>query len=158
MVHGDPASDLPAVALALDATFVIRGPAGVRTVGAREFFLGFLETAVEPDEIVTEIRVPVCGEGFGFEKFTRRAQDWAIVGVAVANTPSGVGVGLVNMGSTPLRAAAVEEALGAGASAAQAAEGASVGTEPTEDLNATREYRAHLARVLTRRALLAAGH
>jgi carbon-monoxide dehydrogenase medium subunit len=158
IVHGDPASDLPAVALALDATVVVRGPSGTRTVAAREFFLGFLETAVGADEIVTEIRVPVCREGFGFEKFTRRAQDWAIVGVAVANRPDGVGVGLINMGSTPLRATLVEAAIEGGAAAAEAAEQAAGGTAPTDDLNASGAYREHLARVLTRRALAAAGH
>jgi carbon-monoxide dehydrogenase medium subunit len=158
IVHGDPASDLPAVMLALNATFVVQGSAGERIIAAADFFRGFLETAVESDEILTEIRVPVCLGGFGFEKFTRRAQDWAIVGVAVANRPDGVGVGLVNMASTPLRAIEVEASIAAGASAADASLAAASGTEPTDDLNASREYREHLARVLTRRALVAAGH
>ncbi len=158
IVHGDPASDLPAVALALDAHLVVVGPSGERTIPAREFFLGFLETAIGPDEILTEIRVPRTAGAFGWEKFTRRAQDWAIVGVAVVNTSVGVGVGLVNMGSTPLRASGVEAALASGATADQASAEAAVGTEATSDLNASREYREHLARVLTKRALVSAGH
>jgi aerobic carbon-monoxide dehydrogenase medium subunit len=153
VAHGDPASDLPAVLLALDATFVVRGPGGERTVAASEFFQGFLETALEPDELLIEIRVPKVGAtGFAYEKFNRRAQDWAIVG-ALAVRNGTTRVALVNMGSTPLRAAGVEEALAGGASAAEAAERAAEGTEAPADLNATPEYREHLARVLVRRAL-----
>jgi carbon-monoxide dehydrogenase medium subunit len=152
--HGDPASDLPAVLLALDATFVARGPSGERTVAAAEFFHGFLETALGPDELLCEIRVPKSGpNGYAYEKFNRRAQDWAIVGALAARVDGDTRVALVNMGSTPLRATAVEQALAQGASAADAAAHAAEGTEPTQDLNASPEYREHLARVLVRRAL-----
>jgi aerobic carbon-monoxide dehydrogenase medium subunit len=152
--HGDPASDLPAVLLALDATFVVRGPNGERTVPAPDFFVGFLETALAPDELLTEIRVPKTGtNGFNYQKFNRRAQDWAIVGAVAAKVNGATNVALVNMGSTPLRAKGVEDALAQGASAADAAEKAAEGTEPAQDLNASPEYREHLARVLVRRAL-----
>lgn len=157
LVHGDPASDLPAAVLALGGTFVVAGAAGTREVHADDFFQGFLETAIEPDEVLTEIRVPFAFDGAGFEKFTRRAQDWAIVGVAVARRGDEPGVALVNMAPTPLRALAVESALRGGASAAVAAEVADEGTEPTSDLGASSEYRRHLARVLVRRALEQAG-
>ncbi len=153
IAHGDPASDLPAVLLALRASLVVRGPAGERTVAVDDFFTGFLETAVGPEELLTEIRIPkATGAGFSFQKFARRAHDWAIVGVSLV-TGDRPGVGLVNMGSVPLRAAAVEAAVASGASAAEAAEAAIEGTEPTADLNASVEYRRHLVRVLTRRAL-----
>jgi aerobic carbon-monoxide dehydrogenase medium subunit len=156
VAHGDPASDLPALLLALDATFMIRGTGGERTVEARDFFHGFLETALEPDELLTEIRVPkLPGAGFSYQKFNRRAQDWATVG-AMAVRDGETRVALVNMASTPVRATAVEEALAGGASPAEAAERAAEGTEPPGDLNATPEYREHLARVLVRRALEAA--
>jgi carbon-monoxide dehydrogenase medium subunit len=151
--HGDPASDLPALLLALDAVFVVQGPSGERTVSATEFFRGFLETVLEPDELLTAIRVPkIPGAGFSYQKFQRRAQDWAIVG-AMAVRNGSTRVALVNMGATPLRAVAVEEALGGGASVAEAAEHAADGTDPSADINATPEYREHLARVLVRRAL-----
>jgi len=154
--HGDPASDLPALLLALDATFVVQGPGGERTVAAAEFFRGFLETALEPDELLTEIQVPKSsGAGFSYQKFQRRAQDWAIVG-AMAVRNGDTRVALVNMGTTPIRAVAVEEELAGGASMADAAERAAEGTEPSGDINATPEYREHLARVLVRRALEAA--
>jgi aerobic carbon-monoxide dehydrogenase medium subunit len=156
VAHGDPASDLPALLLALDATFVIRGTGGERTIEARDFFRGFLETALEPDELLSEIRVPkLPGAGFSYQKFNRRAQDWATVG-AMAVRNGETRVALVNMASTPVRAAGVEDALAAGASATEAAERAAEGTEPPGDLNATPEYREHLARVLVRRALDAA--
>jgi carbon-monoxide dehydrogenase medium subunit len=160
LAHGDPASDLPAALLALRATLVVRGPGGERSIAADDFFTGFLETALAPDEIITEIQVPtVPGVGWAFEKFNRRAQDWAIVGVTavLSNGDVGPGVGLVNMGSQPLRAAGVEEALRSGSSAADAAARADEGTEPPDDLNASPEYRRHLARVLVRRALEQAG-
>lgn len=160
IAHGDPASDLPAALLALRATLVARGPGGEREIPADGFFTGFLETALAPDEVLTEVRVPaVPGVGWAFEKFNRRAQDWAIVGVAAVLTDgaTGPGVGLVNMGSLPLRAAGVEEALRSGAPVADAAARADEGTEPPNDLNASPEYRRHLARVLVRRALEAAG-
>ena len=154
VAHGDPASDLPAALLALDATFVAQGPSGTREIPAADFFQGFLETALAPDELLTEIRVPKPGPtGFAFEKFNRRAQDFATVGAVAARTNGATHVALVNMGSTPLRAAGVEAALAQGASPADAAAHAAEGTEPTSDLNATPEYREHLARVLVRRAL-----
>jgi carbon-monoxide dehydrogenase medium subunit len=160
VAHGDPASDLPAALLALRATMVVRGPGGEREIAADDFFTGFLETALAPDEVLTEIRVPaVPGVGWAFEKFNRRAQDWAIVGVTavLGNGSAGPGVGLVNMGSLPLRAAGVEDALRSGSSAADAAARADEGTEPPDDLNASPEYRRHLAQVLVRRALETAG-
>lgn len=153
LAHGDPASDLPAACLALRATFTVVGPAGQRTIAAEDFFQGFLETALRPDEVLTEVAVPkTSGAGWSFQKFNRRAQDWAIVGVAAVRNGT-TGIALVNMGSTPLRASAVEAALAAGASDAEAAEHAADGLEPPEDLNASVEYRQHLARVLVRRAL-----
>ncbi len=158
VAHGDPASDLPAALLALDATFVVQGQSGTREVAARDFFQGFLETALAADELLTEIRVRKAGPaGFDFQKFNRRAQDWAIVGAVAARVNGSMRVALVNMGSTPLRATAVEEALASGASTADAAQRAADGTEPNADLNASVEYRQHLARVLVRRALEAAG-
>ncbi|HXY94796.1 MAG TPA: xanthine dehydrogenase family protein subunit M [Acidimicrobiia bacterium] len=157
LAHGDPASDLPAVVLALGGTLVARGPGGERTIAAADFFEGFLETALAPDEVLTEVRVrKTNGAGWAFEKFNRRAQDWAIVGVA-AVTGDDPGVALVNMGSTPVRASAVEQRLAGGASATDAAQAADEGTDPPSDLNASPEFRRHLARVLTRRALERAG-
>ncbi len=154
--HGDPASDLPAVLLALDATLVVRGPNGERTIPVADFFVGFLETALAADELLVEVRVPKTGAtGFSYQKFNRRAQDWAIVG-AVAVRNGSTRVALVNMGSTPVRASGVEEAIAAGSSAVEAATRAAEGTEAPSDLNATPEYREHLARVLVRRALEAA--
>jgi len=157
LAHGDPASDLPAAVLALGGTLVARGPSGERSIPAGEFFTGFLETALAPDELLTEIRVPkVAGAGWSYQKFNRRALDWAIVGVAAVRNGT-TGVALVNMGSTPIRAGAVEQALASGASAADAARAAAEGTEPPTDLNASPEYRRHLAQVLVRRALEEAG-
>jgi carbon-monoxide dehydrogenase medium subunit len=156
LAHADPASDLPAVVLALGGTLVARGPAGEREIPAGEFFRGFLESSLASDEMLTEIRVPkMGGGGWSYQKFTRRAIDWAIVGVAAVRSEGGAGTGiaLVNMGSTPLRAIAVEEALAGGAPRAEAAGVADVATEPPSDLNAGPEYRRHLARVLVRRAL-----
>ncbi|MFZ6005255.1 MAG: FAD binding domain-containing protein [Actinomycetota bacterium] len=153
IAHGDPASDLPAVLLALSATLVARGPGGDRTIEVDDFFTGFLETALEPTEVLTEIRVPkVGGAGWSFQKFNRRAQDWAIVGVALVSNGS-PGIGLVNMASRPVRAAAAEAALGSGASPADVASVADEGAEPSADLNASAEFRRHLARVLVRRAV-----
>jgi carbon-monoxide dehydrogenase medium subunit len=157
LAHGDPASDLPAVVLALGGTLVAQGPGGTREIAATDFFQGFLETALAPDELLTEIRVPKAPGGWSYQKFNRRAQDWAIVGACVARVNGGTGVGLVNMASTPVRAGAVEAALAAGASAADAAEVAAEGTEPSADLNASADFRRHLARVLVRRALEEAG-
>jgi carbon-monoxide dehydrogenase medium subunit len=164
LAHGDPASDLPAVVLAADATLVARGAGGEREIPAGEFFRDYLETALAPDEVVTAVRFPdgVEGWGHGYEKFNRRKEDWAMVAVcALARVEDGtfadVRVGLTNMGSTPLRARAVEEALrGQPASAeaiARAAEQAAEGTSPPADLNASADYKRHLARVLCRRAL-----
>jgi carbon-monoxide dehydrogenase medium subunit len=161
LAHGDPASDLPAVVLALGATLVVRGPGGERTIPAAEFFTGFMETALAADEVLTEVRVPrLAGAGWSFQKFNRRAQDWAIVGVAAVKTGSnghGAGVALVNMASTPVRASAVEAALANGATAAEAAAHAADGLEPPRDINAGPEFRRHLAQVLVRRALEEAG-
>ena len=150
IAHGDSASDLPAAVLALGATLVIQGPRGTRTVEATSFFKGFLETDLAPDEMLTEVRLPKTnGAGWSYQKFNRRAQDWAIVGVAAV----GGNVALVNMASTPVRAPGVESALAAGASPADAAAHAVDGLEPPGDLNATPSFRAHLATVLVRRAL-----
>jgi len=150
IAHSDPASDLPAVILALDATLVARGPSGEREIAAGDFFEGLFETVLEPDELLTEIRVPKpAAAGWSFQKFTKRAIDWAIVGVAV----QGGAVALVSMGPTPVRAAAAEAALAGGASPAEAAALAAEGTSPGEDINATPAYREHLARVLVGRAL-----
>jgi aerobic carbon-monoxide dehydrogenase medium subunit len=158
LAHADPASDLPAVCLALDATFVAQGSEGSREIPATTFFTGFLESTLAPDELLVEVRVPkVAGLGWSFQKFNRRAQDWAIVGVAAVVGNGHTGVALVNMGSTPLRALAVEQALASGASATDAAAVADEGTEPTGDINASAEFRRHLARELTERALSAAG-
>jgi carbon-monoxide dehydrogenase medium subunit len=150
LVHSDPAGDLPAVILVLDATLVARGPSGRREIPAGEFFQGLFETALEPGELLTEIRIPKPAQaGWSFRKFTKRAIDWAIVGAAV----QGDQVALVHMGSTPLRATAVEQALAGGAAPADAAAHAAEGTSPPEDINADREYREHLARVLVARGL-----
>ncbi len=154
VAHGDPASDVPAVLLALDATFAVTGPNGSREIAARDFFEGFLETALEPDELLTEIRVPKTGSnGWSYQKFNRRAQDWAIVGALAARVGGSTRVALVNMGATPLRAAGVEAVLAEGGGVADAASRAAEGTEAPADLNASSEYREHLARVLVRRAL-----
>jgi aerobic carbon-monoxide dehydrogenase medium subunit len=148
--HADPAADLPMALVALGGSVVLQGHAGTRTVAAGEFFQGYFETALAPDELVTAVRVPRRpGAPWGYQKFVRRANDWAIVGVAAVDGR----VALASMGPTPLRATATEEALAAGASAAEAAELAADGTSPGEDMHADREYRRHLARVLTRRAL-----
>jgi carbon-monoxide dehydrogenase medium subunit len=154
IAHADPASDLPATTIALGADYVIAGPSGSRTVPAREFYRGFLESVLAVDEVLTEIRVPkMHGAGWGFHKFNRRAQDWAIVGVAAWRRGAESGIGLVNMGSTPILASAVSEALAAGASIDDAARHAADNAEPQADLNASVEYRTHLAHILTRRAL-----
>lgn len=168
LAHADPAGDLPAVALALDAEFVIAGLGGARrTVPASEFFVDYLTTAIEEGELLVEVRVPKLGSDWGtrYEKFNRVAQAWSIVAVAAAVRREGgriteARIGLTNMGSVPIRASAVEAALvGADVSmetvtgaAAQAAEG----TDPSSDLNAQADYRQHLAKVLTKRALVSA--
>jgi carbon-monoxide dehydrogenase medium subunit len=157
LAHGDPASDLPAVCLALRATFVVAGPSGERQIPATDFFTGFLETSLGADEILTEIRLPkITDARWSFQKFTLRAQDWAIVGVAAVRNGT-TGVALVNMAETPVVAAGVEAALAAGASAVEACAHASDGLEPPNDVRASREYRQYLASVLVRRALEEAG-
>ena len=163
LAHGDPASDLPGVVLALDGELSATGPNGERTIAAADMFEDYLTTALEPDEVLTAITVPDPAEwSFGYEKFTRRAEDWAMVGVAAllkveGGSISDARVGLTHMSSTPLRATAVEDALKGGDASkeaiASAAEHAAEGTDPPGDLNATSEYKQHLARVLTRRAL-----
>ncbi len=167
LAHGDPAGDLPAVAVALGATMVARGLGGERRIAASDFFLDYLTTALQPGEILTGVRVPKLGGdwGYRYEKFHRTAQAWAIVGVAaLARRSNGqvaeARVGLTNMGSVPVRASAVEAAA-AGAEATRdalkaAAAGAADGTEPPADLHGAPDYRRHLARVLTGRALAAA--
>jgi carbon-monoxide dehydrogenase medium subunit len=150
LAHADPASDLPAAVLALGGTVVLRSPRGERHVPITGFYTGVFSSVKEPDELIVEIRVPrTGGVGWAYEKFVRRAMDWAIVGVAVVDGR----VGLVNMGSTPLRASQTEAALADGASIEEAAALADERTEPPADTAATTEYRRHLARVLTRRAL-----
>lgn len=154
LAHGDPASDLAATVLALGGTLVAEGPKGVREIEAGSFWKGFLETEIAGDEMLTEVRVPVTGAaGWSFQKFNRRAMDWAVVGVAAVHGAGMSGIGLVNMDSRPVRAAVVEEALRSGAGAGEAAEHAAEGCTPPSDSSASAEYRRHLARVLVRRAL-----
>ena len=158
--HGDPASDMPAVMLALGADLVVRGKGGERVVPAAEFFTGVFETALSPDEVLVEVRVPKLGAstGWAYLKANRRAQDWATVGVAALvhrdnGSVAGASIGLVNMGATPLRAKAAEDALAGGSTPADAAAQVTEGTEPPSDQAGSSEYRAHLAQVITRRAL-----
>jgi aerobic carbon-monoxide dehydrogenase medium subunit len=164
LAHGDSASDLPTVLLATEGEVTARGTGGQRTIAAADLFQDFLTTSLAHDEVITEVRLPALdGYGFGYEKFSRRAEDWAMVGVCalVKTAEDGscedVRIGLTHMGSTPLRAGAAEEALrGQGLDAdsiARAAEQAADGTEPPGDLNATPDYKRHLARTLTGRAL-----
>lgn len=154
IAHADPASDLPATTLALGATYVVQGPNGTRQIAAADFYQGFLTSALEADEMLTEIRVPkMNGAGWSFQKFNRRAQDWAIVGVAAWRRNGDSGVALVNMGSTPVMASSVSSALAGGASIEDAAQQAAAEADPQADLNASIEYRNHLAKVLVKRAL-----
>ena len=167
VAHADPAGDLPAALVALDASFVAQGPNGQRVIPAAAFFEYYLTSALEPTEVLTEIRVPKLGPGWGwhYEKFVRRSCDWAIVGVAAAvrrsnGTISEARIGLCNMGPTPLRAVSTESAL-AGVEVTEAAVEAAAQSagdvpEPPSDLVATPDYRRHLARVLTRRSVLKA--
>jgi carbon-monoxide dehydrogenase medium subunit len=167
LAHADPAGDLPAVALALDAELRVLGPVGERTVAARDFFRDYLTTALAPDEILISVSIPKLGDGWSthYEKFNRVAQAWSIVAVAAAvqrsnGTITQAKIGLTNMGSTPLRASGVEQAL-AGAEASVAAvtaasARAAEGTSAPSDLAAKGDYREHLATVLTRRAVVAA--
>ena len=166
LAHADPAGDLGAPVLALDAQLVVAGPAGTRTVAARDFFVGLFETAIGEDEILTEVRLPKhTGWGARYEKFVRVAHQWPIVAVAATvrvegGTIAEARIGLTNMGATPLRAHAVEEALAGQPltddAVRRAAALAAEGTDPPSDLNGDAEYRRHLATVLTRRAVLAA--
>ena len=158
LAHGDPASDLPAAIIALRGSMVVQGSSGTREVPVDDFFTGFLETTIGEDELLTEVRIPKAPDArWSFQKFNRRAQDWAIVGAAVIVNGDTCGVGLVNMDSRPVRAGAVEAAVASGASAAEAAALAADGLEPPSDLNAGVDYRCHLARVLTRRGLEESG-
>jgi carbon-monoxide dehydrogenase medium subunit len=150
--HADPAADLPAAVLASGGAIIAQGPNGRREISVDDFFVGYFETALTPGELLTEIRVPRGRVNWHYEKFVRRANDWAIVGVATA----GGRIAFANMGSTPLRAVAAEQAFAAGAPADEAAELAAEGTSPVADMHADQDYRRHLARVLTRRSLLAA--
>jgi carbon-monoxide dehydrogenase medium subunit len=152
VAHADPASDLGTILLTLDADFVARGPDGERTIASSEFFTGPFESALTPQELLVEIRVPKV-EGGRYLKHVRRQQDWATVAVAAARLNGTVHVGLAAMGGTPLRARAVEEAVAAGASPADAATHAAEGADPPSDISGSSEYRAHLAQVLTRQAL-----
>ncbi|WP_021594085.1 FAD binding domain-containing protein [Actinomadura welshii] len=167
LAHADPAADLPAVALALDALLLVRSVRGEREIPASEFFVDWMTSAMEPDELLVGVRVPKMGAGWGvhYEKFHRTAQAWAIIGVACAVRRDGDGieearVGLTNMGPKPVRADAVETAVRGGAASEDAfrtaAAQAAAGTEPPTDLHGSSEYRAHLATVLTARALAAA--
>ncbi|MGH3825220.1 MAG: FAD binding domain-containing protein [Pseudonocardiaceae bacterium] len=166
LVHADPAGDLLAPAVALDAEMIIAGPGGRRTVPAAEFFVGLFTTAVGPDEVLIEVRIPKkTGWGAHYEKFNRVAQAWSIVAVAAAVRTEGTSiaearVALTNMAATPVRAVGVERALvGQPADVATiraAAEHAAEGTSPSSDGNADADYREHLARVLTGRAVAAA--
>jgi carbon-monoxide dehydrogenase medium subunit len=167
LAHGDPASDMPTVLLALEGEVSAQGPNGLRTIAAADLFQDYLTTSLAHDEVITEVRLPATdGWGYGYEKFTRRAEDWAMVGVCALVKRAGDGscedvrIGLTHMASTPLRATAAEAALRGQAldanSIGAAAEQAAEGTDPPGDLNATPDYKRHLARVLTRRALEAA--
>jgi carbon-monoxide dehydrogenase medium subunit len=164
LAHGDPASDLPTVFLACEGTVTVTGNGGTREVAAADLFQDYLTTAVGDDEVLTEVRVPdFDGWGSSYVKFTRRAEDWAMVAVCamVKKAPDGscedVRVALTNMGSTPIRAGGTESALrGQGLDPGvitRASELAADDTEPPGDLNASPDYKRHLARVLTRRAL-----
>ena len=159
VAHGDPASDLPTVLMALDAELVVQGPEGEQTIAAAEFFRGVFETSLGPQEVLTEIRVPKLGPaGWSYLKFTRRAQDWATVGVAAVvrgsnGTIENVAIALTNMSPTPIRARAAEEALRTPDDVGAAAQVVAEGSDPPSDTSGSAEYRRHLATVLARRAL-----
>ncbi|MFM8998695.1 MAG: FAD binding domain-containing protein [Actinomycetota bacterium] len=155
VAHADPASDLPTVLLALDATFVVRGPKKERRVAAADFFRGLFTADLAHDELLAEIRVPATGaQGWSYQKFRRRAQDWAVVGVAVlTGNGDGPAVALTNMADRPMRAAGVEAALAGGADAATASARAAEGTSPASDAFASAEYRSEVSSVIVRRAL-----
>jgi carbon-monoxide dehydrogenase medium subunit len=150
VAHSDPASDLPTALLALDGSVVVEGPSGRRSIAVTEFWLGFFDTALETDELVVELRVPRTGDaGWGYEKFTRRENDWPIVAAAAVQGR----VALANMAGSVVRATATEAALARGASIGEAAAVADQGLAPSADMHADADYRRHLARLLTRRAL-----
>jgi aerobic carbon-monoxide dehydrogenase medium subunit len=151
--HADPASDMPSVVVALGGEMVATGPSGERAIAAKDFFAGLFTSALAPDEVLTEIRVPKATAGWSYIKFNRRAQDWALVGVAAVRSNGGVNVALTNMGETPIRAAGVEQALSGGADPAAAASHADEGTAPPSDAFGSAEYRRELVKVLVRRAL-----
>jgi carbon-monoxide dehydrogenase medium subunit len=163
LAHGDPASDLPAVLLISEGTVTVQGAAGQRTVAAGDLFRDYLQTSIAPTEVLTEVRMPTFdGWGFGYQKFNRRSEDWAMVAVCALVKQTGdicedVRIGLTNMASVPIRAGAVEEALRGQPlteeNIAKAAEQAAEGSRPPEDLNASADYKRHLARVLCGRAL-----
>ena len=155
VAHADPASDMPSVLVALDAEMVVRGSGGSRSVPATAFFKGLFEPDLAHDEVLTEIRVPKTqGRGWSYVKFHRRAQDWALVGVAaLAQNGAGPAIGLTNMADRPIRASGVEEALSGGSDAATAAERAAEGTSPPSDAFASAGYRQELVKVLVRRAI-----
>ncbi len=164
LAHGDPASDQLAILLAYEGSVVVRGSSGEREIPAAELFQDYLTTAVADGEVLTEVRLPALdGYGFGYQKFNRRKEDWAMVavGALVKKAPDGtcedVRIGLTHMSSVPLRATAVEQALRGQPldpnSISAAAEQAAEGTDPPADLNASADYKRHLARVLTKRAL-----
>ncbi|HEU5224873.1 MAG TPA: xanthine dehydrogenase family protein subunit M [Actinomycetota bacterium] len=155
VAHADPASDMPTVLVALGAEMEVRGPGGVRTVGAGDFFKGLFETDLATDEVLTEIRVPkTAGRGWSYLKFHRRAQDWALVGVAaLAQNGAGPSVALTNMADRPVRATGVEEELAGGVDPAAASQRAADGTSPPSDAFASAEYRRELVKVLVRRAI-----
>jgi aerobic carbon-monoxide dehydrogenase medium subunit len=159
IAHGDPASDLPSVILALDGELVARGKGGDRTIAARDLFTGVFQTSLQPDEVLMEVRVPKLGsKGWSYTKMSRRAQDWATVAVAaVVERSNGsvreASIALTNMGATSLRATAAEEALAGGASIEDASQLLADGTEPSSDHAASADFRKHLVRVLGRRAL-----
>jgi aerobic carbon-monoxide dehydrogenase medium subunit len=163
LAHGDPASDLPGVLLAAEGSVTVQGPDGQRTIEAGELFQNYMETAIGPTEVLTEVRIPAFeGWGHGYQKFNRRSEDWAMVAVSALIKQTGdvcedVRIALTNMGSVPLRAKAVEDALRGQSitadSIAKASEQAAQGTDPPADLNASADYKRHLAQVLCRRAL-----
>ena len=153
VAHGDPASDVSGALMALDATVVVQGPKGRRSIPIDDVFMGFWTTSIEPDEVLVEVRIPdAAGVGWGYEKFSIRSQDWALVAVAVA----GARVALVSMGERVVRARSTESALASGSSIRDAASAADAGTSPTSDLRGSAAYRRHLARTLTEDALSAA--
>ena len=166
LANGDTAADLPGVLLALEGSVIVRSASGEREIAAADLFQGYLSTAIEPGEVLTEVRIPaLAGYGFGYEKFNRRSEDWAMVGVsALVKAADGdcedVRIALTHMASTPLRASAAEDALRGQPlneqTIAAAAQLAAEGTSPLGDLNASPEYKRHLARVLTKRALTTA--